>query len=266
VKGLDTGSNAAVRVEERAGSPVVGELVVTDLGPRPALLVEGELLEGGWQHRTLVRDIILPPGVPQVVEVACVEQGRWHGSPLQHRRSRRSPAGVHARLREAEHERQGSVWDQVAHYAPVTGLTPTQSLADQLDLFLDDTPSRRDPKPLPGQRGVLVGVAGRPLLLELFGSSGALAAHLPGLLDGLRLDAAVAVPNGAAEVPGRLARNMASHVAGMPLDEVDDAGCGIALAGSGARSSIAGVALASGRLAHLTVLNTRHPLLEPSWN
>src|SRR5690606_13713332 len=102
--------------------------------------------------------------------------------------------GVRARLREPEHERQGSVWGQVAQYAPVTGFTPTQSLADQLDLLLDDTPSRRAPKPLPGQRGVVIGVAGKPLLVELFGWSGGLAAHLPGLLDGLRLDAALAVP------------------------------------------------------------------------
>lgn len=266
VKGVDTGSSAAVLVEERAGSPVVGELVVTDQGRRPALLVEGEMLEGGWQHRTLVKDIILPPGVPQVVEVACVEQGRWHGSLVQHRRSRRSSAGVRARLRQADHGRQHAVWDQVAQYAPVTGFTPTQSLADQLDLLLDDAPPRQGFKPLPGQRGVVVGVAGSPLLLELFGSGGALAAHLPGLLEGVRLDAALAAPNGAAEVPGRLARALASRVGGRPLEEVGEAGCGIALDGSDGRSSITGVALASGRLAHLTVLNTRHPLLEGSWN
>ncbi len=266
VTGVDTGSFAAVRVQERPGSPVVGELVVTDLGRRPALLVEGEMLEGGWQHRTLVKDIILPPGVPQVVQVACVERGRWHGSPVQHRKSRRSSAGVRARLRQTDHGRQHAVWDQVEQYAPVTGCTPTQSLADQMDLLLDRAAPRRNPRPLPGQCGVVVGVAGRPLLLELFGSGRALAAHLPGLLDGVLLDAALAAPNGAVEVPGRLARGLASGVGGRPLEEVGEAGCGIAVDGSDARSSITGVALASGRLAHLTVLNTRHPLLEASWN
>lgn len=61
-RGLDTGIEARVSVTERAGSPSVPELVVHNAGPRPALLLEGELLEGGWQHRGLVADVILAPG------------------------------------------------------------------------------------------------------------------------------------------------------------------------------------------------------------
>jgi hypothetical protein len=76
VRGLDTGTAVRVTVSERSGSPVVGELVVTNTGPRPALLLGGELLEGGWQHRTLVRDLLLGRGSSRVVAVACVEQGR----------------------------------------------------------------------------------------------------------------------------------------------------------------------------------------------
>jgi len=74
--GVDTGVTARVSVAERAGSPVVGELIVTNEGARPVLLLEGELLEGGWQHRTLVHDLLLAPGSSRVVEVACVEHGR----------------------------------------------------------------------------------------------------------------------------------------------------------------------------------------------
>lgn len=61
VRGLDTGVRAQVGAAERAGSPVVGELVLTNEGLRPALLLEGELLEGGWQHRVVVQDLVLAP-------------------------------------------------------------------------------------------------------------------------------------------------------------------------------------------------------------
>src|SRR3712207_5864629 len=69
---LDTGAAARVSVAERAGQGTVAELVVTNTGRRPALLLEGELLEGGLQHRALVGDLILAPRRSCVVEVACV--------------------------------------------------------------------------------------------------------------------------------------------------------------------------------------------------
>jgi len=65
-RGVDTGVRARVGAAERAGSPVVGELVLTNEGPRPALLLEGELLEGGWQHRSVVQDLVLAPGSSRV--------------------------------------------------------------------------------------------------------------------------------------------------------------------------------------------------------
>lgn len=46
VRGLATGADAQVRVVEREGSPVVGELVLANVGAKPVLLVAGELFEG----------------------------------------------------------------------------------------------------------------------------------------------------------------------------------------------------------------------------
>ena len=76
VRGVDTGPSARVRTCERVGSPVVGELVLANEGPRPALVLEGELVEGGWQHRALIQDLVLAAESSRVVEVACVEHGR----------------------------------------------------------------------------------------------------------------------------------------------------------------------------------------------
>ena len=47
----------AIRVDEREGSPVVGELVLHNITPRPVVVLEGDLLKGGWQDRMLASSI-----------------------------------------------------------------------------------------------------------------------------------------------------------------------------------------------------------------
>ena len=86
--GVLVGAQPGVTVAEREGSPVVGELVVTNGRPDPVLLLEGEMLEGGWQNRTLARSVLLAPGKRSVVDVCCVEQGRWGGAAAHHGRAR----------------------------------------------------------------------------------------------------------------------------------------------------------------------------------
>src|SRR4051812_22729696 len=81
--------SSAVRVEE-AGSPVVGELVVTNAGQAPALVLAGELLEGGQQHRVAARSIVVEQGDAAVLDVHCVEQGRWSGTTTHARSGRRA--------------------------------------------------------------------------------------------------------------------------------------------------------------------------------
>jgi hypothetical protein len=56
---LVTGDAATIKVTEQKPDPVVAELVLTNVGVQSALLVEGELLEGGWQHRVLVNDVVI---------------------------------------------------------------------------------------------------------------------------------------------------------------------------------------------------------------
>ena len=131
--GLVTGRAAHVDVAERADGPSVGELVVTNVGDRVALLVEGELLEGGWQHRALIHDVILSPGVSMAVAVACVEHGRWAGSSPLKRRARRASASVRAALHAASPGMQNDVWQRIGRYDAALGGSPTQSYVDHLD-------------------------------------------------------------------------------------------------------------------------------------
>jgi len=283
VSGLATGRAARVQVAEREGSPVVGELVLKNEGAKPALLVAGELFEGGWQHRALNHDILLVPGQQLVASVSCVEHGRWHGATAQVRRSRRASMMVRSAQTIADDDdRQNSVWDRVSRYDNAFGASPTASYVDHLnrraepavsaDGLEDEVESGevaaaaelaariKNIRALPGQRGVLIGLGGQPAFLELFASPTGLRRHLPGLLEAAAIDAALLDPE---PTPGRRARRFAGLLVDAPIgDELGtDAGAGRALASRSKYHEIRGLGW-NDQLLHATVFNRRHHLME----
>lgn len=66
IRGLATGAAASVEVGEMPDGPAVPWLELSNIGSRPALMLEGELLEGGWQSRARAgrdpRAAASPPG------------------------------------------------------------------------------------------------------------------------------------------------------------------------------------------------------------
>jgi hypothetical protein len=253
-----TGTAARLSVTELPDGAAVPHLTVTNLGPKPALLLEGELLEGGLQTRALAFDLLIEPQTSAVVDVACVEHGRWAGSNSHDRRARHTSASVHHRLRGDKASRQHDVWASVARFDQATGPTDSGSFADHLDRLPEEDVEVA--RVLPGQTGVIIGVAGWPMTIELFGSPSALAAHLPGILAAGRLDALLA---GHAEpVPAFKARLFAAAVTGLPLDFTPvHAGYGHAAAGHSDNITARGIATPDGVLAHLSALNLRHELI-----
>ncbi|HTV99573.1 MAG TPA: DUF6569 family protein [Streptosporangiaceae bacterium] len=257
LRGITTGTAARVDVTELPSCPSVARLTVTNVGSTPALMLEGELLEGGWQTRTLSCDLLLAPQDSAVVEVACVEQGRWHGTDGHARRARRVSASVQHKLRGDETGRQHEVWESVARLEHAAGPTVSTSFADHLDRLPDQGAAVRL---LPGQTGVIVGIAGWPVTLELFGSPAALSAHLAGILDAARLDALLAGP--AEPVPARRARRFAAALSGLPLESAPvRAGDGHAVTASAVGLAARGLAAPGGTLVHLSALNLRHKLI-----
>lgn len=264
VVGLAMGLAAEVTVTERDGSPVVGQLVVTNAGAQTALLVEGELLEGGWQHRALQHDVILRSASSMVVSVACVEAGRWNGAGSHVRRGRRASGNVRAAMGQADpSQRQEAVWSRVSDYDQAMGESATSSYVDHLDRL----PRSLDLSAVPlldGQRGVIVGLAGQPVVLELFPSHEALADALPELLSGLMLDAMSSrAPD--AVTPARRARRMVDRLDGRRARHVTgvDAGDGEPFALDTEYAALRGVTLDE-EWAHLTAFNRHHSLVEVS--
>jgi hypothetical protein len=282
VSGLATGRSARVQVAEREGSPVVGELVLLNLGAKPALLVAGELFEGGWQHRALNHDVLLLPGQQLVASVSCVEAGRWRGATAQVRRSRRASIMIRsAQIIADSGERQGQVWERASRYDTAFGASPTASYIEHLNrraapecpapAGMDEGPVReaeataaaagiKNIRALPGQRGVLIGLGGQPAFVELFASPTGLRRHLPGLLEAALIDAAL-LP--AEPTPGRRARRFAGGLTNAPIgDELGaDAGAGHAMASRSPHHEIRGLGWED-QLLHATVFNRRHHLME----
>lgn len=259
VRGLVTGASADVVVSELDDGPSVSALTVTNTGARPALLLEGELLEGGWQNRALVRDLILAPNSRHAVEVSCVEERRWAGQPAHRRHTRKVTPRVQMALRSSRPVRQERVWADVSRYEASIGATATSSLAAQMDRL----PAAPRFAPLAGQRGVLIGLGEQPLALELFGSAKAFAQYLPALLEAAALDAALLGDGPRTPVPARRARRMMARLDTAEVAQTeDDAGDGLALSAMTPHLVARGIATGDGRLAHLSVLNAQHPLME----
>ncbi len=214
---LRPGRRHGRRVSERAGSAVVAELVLTNSGRPPALVLEGELLEGGQQHRVAARSALVGAGDALVLDVRCVEEGRWPALPATpapgdvprwraRRRGARRYVGPRAPLRAALRRRpHGSLLDATRDAG--------RGLATQLVAGI-----RR----LPFQSGVLICLAGQPVQLEAYDSPRTLAAVWDALLQSAALDALDAaaggdpgssspsVPRSGRSCPGERARRRAS--------------------------------------------------------
>lgn len=235
---------AALAVSERSGAAVVGELVVENPTDRPALLLAGELLEGGQQHRLAARSTLVEPGASQVLPVRCIEQGRWHGDRSHRRSGRRVPLTV------ASAGGQGETWGRIRRMEDAFSAGgDTHYLGDALvDADWRAAELVRGLEPLPFTSGVLIAVGGQPLHLEVFDSPGTLAAAWPHLLQAAAVDALSAPP---VPTPGRRARRF--------LDGVRR----LSAAGGGWRME--GLTLETlvwnGRTVHATATNRRHELV-----
>src|SRR5579859_5768768 len=68
-----------VMVTEHGQGGTVNRVQVKNSSDKPLLLLGGEVILGGQQDRILGKDTVVPAHETLVVEVFCVEHGRWNG-------------------------------------------------------------------------------------------------------------------------------------------------------------------------------------------
>jgi hypothetical protein len=258
-------------------SPIISALHVESAHPLPLLLPEGTLLAGGMQTRVLARDVLLPANGSAEVPTNCVEQGRW-ASRGEHSIVGRAPLSVVAALRDlprrstSRQDRQSEVWAAVSRQEARYGNRPTSSLVDvMLDEQAMDRASEQELsalrlrhlteqlaayRPLRGQSGILIGVAGQPVLLEIFSSSRGFTRHLPQLLSGFALDV---VDSPVIPTPSRRARRFAEAVMNTDLTTVSSDGISTHVTGSHEKADIRALQVRDSAL-HVVAINKIHDL------
>lgn len=244
-----------LEVSEREEGPAVSDLLVANHGDQPVLVLEGQLFEGGWQHRMATRSVLVGAGQRVPVQVACVEQGRWGGDRRQSSRGRRATPYVRDAVRAGgrNDEVRGEVWRRVEHEIAGT-VNLTRSLVQRMDL----RPRTEETfEALPGQAGVLIGVGGQPLLLEVFDSVETLREQLPALVESVSLDAESA-PQVA--TPSRRALRFVRELEQLWLRSADEAGLAQELRGASAVVDASVVRWDEHDL-HLRATHVAHPLL-----
>ena len=280
---ISTGLHADVAVSELAAGASVGRLTVRNNGQKAALLLEGELLEGGQQHRTCARDVLVGPGESWDIDTFCVEAGRWQaGRHLHRRQARRAPLIVRVELAcagsGAGRDRQARVWERVRRFDAVRGPSATSSLPEHLDRFgvaVRQHPVPAFPAPLEGQRGVVIGLGGQPLLLEVFATATLFRRHYRQLMEAVLLDTEL-LPRwaqDAAPMPGQAARDFAAVAGTIGFGDIRDPGVrrhdamrSRNISGACGPVAAEGIAVVlpdrAPDIVHVNFWNTTHPLME----
>lgn len=203
--GLDIAARPDDVVLSEQPSAEVPTIVVTNPGPRPTLLVEGETVTGGQQNRVLNVSVLVPAATTLEVPVSCVEAGRWNGrsafergrtyAPRRVRRAKNASIVDSVRRSSAKFSDQGAVWATIDHELDrmqVPSDTRAWHAAEAL-LEVDDTRSKALDElvgvgPLPGQCGIVLAHGSRIVAAEIFATPELLGANWTGLVRAALLD------------------------------------------------------------------------------
>lgn len=120
----DALAEGLLEITEVGDEGTVPEVWVKNAGPRPVLLLEGDVLVGAKQNRALNTTFIVPAHSQMKVPVSCVEAGRWRrASERFSLGGHKVPRRVHAALKRSVlraartgggyRSDQAEVWDRV---------------------------------------------------------------------------------------------------------------------------------------------------------
>jgi hypothetical protein len=189
--------NGWVEVSEVSNSGRVELVLVRNLGPKPILLLAGDILLGGKQDRVVAKDTVVLPGESSEVNVFCVEPGRWHGKSVDFDVP---AASAPAKVRNAAAlGSQREVWDEVEQHNSGAELSEPGSTSIREGLFGGKARARNqaDLEPLLAQLnknrdvvGALIVLDGQIVALEMFGSPSLFRKAIGPILTGVLAEAA----------------------------------------------------------------------------
>ena len=188
--GLDEALARGLAVTEVDADGDVEALLVDNPLDEHVLLYEGEQLLGAKQNRIVRRTALVGPRSRVRLPVTCVERGRWSDARAPFVAA---PHAAYPELRKRQHTAaaQRSSWESVQAKAARLAVHSPTDAAD--DLYTARRASLEEyaaalPR-LAGQSGAIVGIGGRPVLLDYVGRADVFAGLYAKLLRGYALDA-----------------------------------------------------------------------------
>ena len=178
---------------------VKNELTDTDL-----LLLQGDILSGAKQTRTITASIVVPRMHSLKVNVSCVESGRWRYTSKNFSSSKhylyaslrkKSSSDVNRNLRASKGSSyecdQSAVWEDIREKSSrLKSASPTESIEDIYTSYEEEMKNYESSfKALPGQIGYVTAINGKMIGFEVFGSRSILPKVYGKLLKGYILDA-----------------------------------------------------------------------------
>ena len=247
----------------------VASLQVNNQADQDLLLLEGMILEGGWQHRALTQSVMIPGRSNAQIPVVCVEQNRWGGASAQTLGDKVAPAGVRVAMRGLVRDNRGNtsqsapdqsrVWNNISSYQSRANVhAPTSSLADIQDGLKTRKHKSEVATALPGQRGIVVAVLGKPIAFELFDHPDTMAERLQGMLESYAMDASDK-PHQRAQ--GQGARDFVYQVSKLKLDQIQEPSSSDRLRSKSSRYVAAEALCHRGEMIHLSCINSQHELV-----
>ena len=208
---IATGNNASVTIGEQPEAEVP-TLLAENHGDALALLVSGQIVEGGLQTRVLNVSVLIDGRTKLPIPVSCVEQGRWGGgrqfrqgdtfAPRRVRRAKDETVAASVLSSGSKRTNQGRVWDAVASELTRMNVDDDSHRLSAAAIRFDEDRALaeavrelRELGPLPGQCGIVVAHGKRIVSVEVFATPELLAAHWDALVNGILLDAPNSLPS-----------------------------------------------------------------------
>jgi hypothetical protein len=196
-----------VTVSEHGQGGTVNRVQVKNASEKPLLLLGGEVILGGQQDRILGKDTVVPAHETMVVEVFCVEHGRWNGQ--REFTAGNAIADSKLRVRAKFKSDQQQVWAEVAKKngdLKVTNSTGTyRNLATGTDgekikkpyrdYLVTELAKLKDKQVV----GLVSAINGRVTSVDVFASPSLFAAYQEKLLDSIVMSAVDVAPAPAAK-------------------------------------------------------------------
>jgi len=233
----------SVSISELEEGAQVDTLSVQNAALSPVLLLEGELVSGAQQDRTLNVSVLLDAGTKVTLPVSCVEAGRWGGGSHFTRTHRMaSPSlrwsktdGVNDSVKAhgGRASDQGQVWESVDSYVDryAAAAPPPTSAFTDVEAAVRQTADSLvgDRRPEPGQTGVAAAIGGRLVAIDLFDRPETLEAYWDTVVAAYAVDAVDLIDiegDQSTPVSAESITELLARIEALPVDEIEGVGLG----------------------------------------